>query len=393
MANEISIAEVLEIPKNRTKYGEGSVNQRGTRWQISYYDNEGRRRRESYRTEAKARKALSTKLTLKEAGKLDAAEIRTTIDTIAKLYLDDRKGAKPKSHSWLKQTWENHLKPFFGGYLASRITTEKLIEYRNERLEAGASPTTVNKELTILRAIFNHGFGDYTPPKVSRVPKFPERLKEPSPRSGFLTDEQYDALQEHAKELWLRALLAVAYTYGFRRAELVGRPQRKQSPMLVAQIDLRHRTINLDPDKTKNKEGRVVKMTQEVYDLLKLCVEGKEADDAVFTWSDGTPVKDFRETWKKLTKAAGVPNVLLHDLRRSAARNLLRAGVNRDVAKRITGHKTDSMFSRYNIVAENDLAEAAEKLELRRSKPTSSDQQTESGENGRKMVTTSQSDS
>ena len=78
-------------------------------------------------------------------------------------------------------------------------------------------------------------------------------------------------------------------------------------------------------------------------------------------------------TWKTLTKEAGVQNFLLHDFRRSAARNLLRAGVNRDVAKRITGHKTDSMFSRYNIVAENDLAEAAEKLESRR--------------NGRKTVT------
>ncbi len=79
--------------------------------------------------------------------------------------------------------------------LASRITTERLIEYRNERLKAEASPTSVNKELTILRAMFNHGLEDYTPPKVYRVPKFPERLKEPPPRQGFLTDEQYDALQ------------------------------------------------------------------------------------------------------------------------------------------------------------------------------------------------------
>ena len=384
-----TVADVLEIPKRKGEYGQGSIRQRGNRWQISFYDHEGRRRRESYSTENKARKALQTKLTLKEAGKLDAAEVRITIDTIAKLYLADRAGAAPKSHSWLKQTWETHLEPFFGGFIASRITTEKLIDYRNARLETGASPTTVNKELTILRAIFNHGLQDYTPPKVSRVPKFPERLKEPPPRQGSLSDEQYDKLQEHCKETWLRAMLAVAYTYGFRRAELVGRPQRNQPPMLVSQIDLTHRTISLDPGKTKSNEGRVVKMTQEVYDLLKFCVEGKKPSDPVFTWSDGRPVKDFRETWKQLTKAAGVPNVLLHDFRRSAARNLLRAGVNRDVAKRITGHKTDSMFSRYNIVTENDLAEAADKLELRRSKPTNGNQETEVGQIGRKLVTTS----
>src|SRR3984957_16016451 len=124
-----------------------------SRWQISYYDNEGRRRRESYRTEAKARKALKTKLTLKEVGKLDVAETRTTIDTIAKLYLPARAGAAPKSHSWLTQTWESHLKPFFGGYLPSRITTEKLIEYRNERLEAEARNTAVDNDLSSMSVI------------------------------------------------------------------------------------------------------------------------------------------------------------------------------------------------------------------------------------------------
>jgi integrase len=288
------------------------------------------------------------------------------------LYLADRAGAAPKSHSWLKQVWEIHLKPFFGGYLASRITTEKLIEYRNDRLGAGASPTTVNKELTILRAIFHHGLEDYTPPKIALVPKFPERLKEPPPRQGFLTDEQYDALQAHARYPWLKALLAVAYTFGFRRAELVGRPQRNQRPMLVKQIDLKNRTIHLLAGQTKNDEGRVVKMTDEVYDCLRVCVEGKEPDDAVFTWEDGSPVKDFRSSWAKMTEAASV-SVLLHDFRRSAARNLIRSGVSQEVAKKITGHKTDSMFSRYNIVAENDLAEAAAKLDARR--------------NGRKTVT------
>jgi integrase len=122
-----------------------------------------------------------------------------------------------------------------------------------------------------------------------------------------------------------------------------------------------------------------VKMTQEVYDLLRVCVEGKEPTDALFTWGSGKPVKDVRETWSQLTESAGVPKLLLHDFRRSAARNPLQAGVNRDVAKRITGHKRDSMFSRYNIVVEADLAEAAEKLE--------------SGRNGRSTDTTSETTS
>ena len=161
----------------------------------------------------------------------------------------------------------------------------------------------------------------------------------------------------------------MAYTFGFRRAELVGRPQRNHPPMRVKQVDLQNRTIHLFAGETKNDEGRVVKMTDEVYNHLRVCVEGKSPEDAVFTWPDGRPVKDFRGSWDKVTKAAGV-SILLHDFRRSAARNLIRSGVSQDVAKRVTGHKTDSMFSRYNIVAENDLAEAAVKLEARRKKVT-----------------------
>jgi hypothetical protein len=114
------VAEVLEIPKAKGKYGQGSIIQRGNRWQISFYDNEGRRRRESFSTEAKAEKALRQKLVLKETGKLDEVESRITVDTLADLYLADRKGAAPKSVAWLESVWTLHLKPVFGGFKASR---------------------------------------------------------------------------------------------------------------------------------------------------------------------------------------------------------------------------------------------------------------------------------
>jgi integrase len=224
----------------------------------------------------------------------------------------------------------------------------------------------VNKELTILRAMLNHAFKAYTPPKILHVPRFPEKMKEPNPRQGFVTDEQYDALQANCKHQWLRALLAIAYTFGFRKGELVGRVQRNQPEMKVSQINLKNRTIHLWAGTTKNEQGRTVKMTDEVYNLLCECVRDKKPDDAVFTWATGKPVKDFRGAWSEMTKAAGLPSLLPHDFRRSAARNLLCAGVSRDVAKRVTDHLTDSMFSRYNIVAETDLADAADKLEARR---------------------------
>lgn len=164
----------------------------------------------------------------------------------------------------------------------------------------------MNRELTILRAMFYHGFDDYTPPKVSRVPKFPEK--------------------------------AIAYNFGFRRAELLG--------LRVDQIDLQNRTISLWTGETKSGQGRKVVMTQEVLQLVKPQIDGKQPKDFVFTWPNGDPVLDFRGAWGKMCASAGV-SVLLHDFRRSAVRNMTRAGISREVAKKISGHLTDSIFSRY----------------------------------------------
>lgn len=104
--------------------------------------------------------------------------------------------------------------------------------------------------------------------------------------------------------------------------------------------------------------------TQNVYALLSQCVSGKNPDDHVFTWDNGKPVKDLRETWRNACVAAGVPKLLFHDLRRTAARNLRRAGVAEGVIMKIGGWKTRSVFERYAIVSQTDISEAMRKLEV-----------------------------
>jgi integrase len=246
--------------------------------------------------------------------------------------------------------------PFFGKMRAVNVGTDLINNYVEHRQARGAENATTNRELAMLRRAFNLGYRS-TPRKVSQVPNFP-RLKENPPRKGFMDDARYRVLCEHATEPWLRALLATAYTFGFRKAELLN--------MRVRQIDLLERTIVLDPGTTKNDDGPTAKMTDEVHGLLLACVRGKESDEFVFTWEGGEPVRDFRDRRDKLTKAAKLDGLLLHDLRRSAVRNLVRAGVTERVAMMISGHKTRAIFDRYNIVSEADLAEAAKKLERSR---------------------------
>lgn len=136
--------------------------------------------------------------------------------------------------------------------------------------------------------------------------------------------------------------------------------------MRVQQIDLKTRTISLLPGETKNDRGLKVIMTEEVFQLLKELGRGKKPNDAVFTWSSGKdsgkPILDFRGSWERITNAAGV-SVLFHDFRRTAVRNMVRAKISKHVAKRISGHSTDSVFDRYDIVDERDLEDATRKLE------------------------------
>jgi len=133
--------------------------------------------------------------------------------------------------------------------------------------------------------------------------------------------------------------------------------------MRVDQVDLLNRAITLDPGATKNGEGRIVKLTSETYELVKQCMFSRSPSDFLISRSNGQPIKEFRGAWKRLTETAKLPGLLFHDLRRSAVRNMVRRGVPEVVAMRISGHKTRSVFDRYNIVNEADLIDAANRIE------------------------------
>jgi integrase len=160
---------------------------------------------------------------------------------------------------------------------------------------------------------------------------------------------------EIRREAWLRAMFETGYTYGWRHEELVA--------LRVRQVNLVAGTIRLEPGTTKNAEGREVGMTVPVRMLLTQCVHGKSQDDYVFTRENGKPVRDFRGAWARTCEAAKVQGLLFHDLRRTAARNLRRAGVAEGVIMKIGGWKTRSVFERYAIVSQSDIRDAMTKLE------------------------------
>jgi integrase len=216
---------------------------------------------------------------------------------------------------------------------------------------------------------------------VTRIPVI-RHLKENPPRTGFVEDAEYKLLITHSEELWLRALLAIGYTYGFRESELLS--------LQASQVNLSERTITLNVGETKSDDGRIVGMTAEVHQLLNQLLIGKGASDFVFTRPDGTRVRDFRGAWWNLCKRAGLgkreknkdgkerwQGLLFHDLRRSAVRNLVRSGVPERIAMAISGHKTRSVFDRYNIVNPKDMHDAAKLIEEARQQRSATTSATE----------------
>jgi hypothetical protein len=124
-------------------------------------------------------------------------------------------------------------------------------------------------------------------------------------------------------------------------------------------------------------------ITFDMRPLLEACIFGKSDGHYVFTLPSGAPVREdnFRTAWSKLTEAHNVgsfvelkvgkrtvtkwkPSLLVHDFRRSAVRNFIQSGVSQAVAMTISGHATDSVFRRYQIVSEADIIAAGKKISL-----------------------------
>jgi len=145
--------------------------------------------------------------------------------------------------------------------------------------------------------------------------------------------------------------------------------------------DLTGRVIRLRPERAKNKHGLVLPLTGELLAVIERAAARRRLDCVYVFYIDGKPIGDFRKAWHTACVATGLgrweptgiltsdgrPEVvhhglILHDFRRTGARNLVRAGVPDAVAMRLTGHKTRSIFDRYNIVSESDLLAPSERL-------------------------------
>jgi integrase len=384
-----STKEKLQMEKQEKRArGSGSIFQNGSAvWWIKFYSNGIGRRESSHSTDHKVAEKLLKRRLAETETKTYVPRENIRIDELVADVVSDYRVNGQKSISNVERRWKLHLMPFFTRVRAGDLTTDRVRQYINSRLAESAEAATINRELSLLKRAFNLA-RECTPPKVKIVPHIP-MLNESNVRCGFVESSGHARLAKECARagLWMRALLECGYSYGGRHEELLG--------LRVRHVDLLAGSIRLDPGTTKNDQGREVSMTQAVRVLLTECVRGKQPEDHVFTRESGQPVRNFRKRWAKVCTAAGLGELvcpkcdqsvnaerhcaacgldwksgdlkyvglIFHDMRITAARNMVRAGVSEKVAMTITGHKTRSVFDRYNIVAPSDLRDAAHKLE------------------------------
>jgi integrase len=127
-------------------------------------------------------------------------------------------------------------------------------------------------------------------------------------------------------------------------------------------VDMKAGVIRLPQALSKNKDSRVLVLSGVLMELIEKRWQLRVLGCPYVFHVNGQRLRNWRRTWHTACKKAGLDGTYFHDLRRTVVRNLVRAGVSDKVAMSITGHKTRSVFDRYNIVSEDDLRSTSETL-------------------------------
>ena len=272
-----------------------------------------------------------------------------TLQQLADGYLDDYQLHEFRSLNTAGGRVANLLR-FFGPHRpAARLTTVLIRQYQQHRRHQGAAAATVNRETSalsrMLRLAVQLGLLD-------GMPVFPNRLAEQGPRQGFFEHAEYLRVRSFLPEPY-QDFLDFIYYSGWRTHEVWG--------LHWDEVDLAGGVIRLPPARSKTRMGRVLPISTPLAEVLTRRLARRGVGVRVFS-RDHVTVRAWRRAWPDACRTAGVPGKLLHDCRRTAARNLVRAGIPERVAMTLTGHKTRCVFDRYNIVNERELAEAGERL-------------------------------
>jgi integrase len=343
----------------------GSIYQRGKFWWIKYYS----KGKPVYESSQSARVEDAERLLKKRLGEMatgafrGVAPERTTLNQLFDLVVEDYREKDQRSTADVLSRLKLHLRPKLGSLRTPNFGTSALKQYittrKQEKTRLGGPPenASINRELSILTRAFTLGYR-HEPPLVLHIPAI-EKLPEDNVRTGFLEKADYGRLLEELPA-YLQLALVLGYHTGCRVGELVG--------LQWTDIDLDgpEPTFTIPAHLAKNRRHRTIPIYGDMVSVMRRQKAERDEKYPALEWlfHDGTGkrLKTFAKAWASAHKRAGLDKRLFHDLRRSAIRNMVRAGIPEKLAMAISGHKTRHVFDRYNIVTDKDLANAGSML-------------------------------
>ncbi len=345
--------------------GQGGVYRRGDVWWIRY-SHRGQKHRESSES---TRRSDAVSLLQKRLGEIHGGRFApagkvTTVATILELVVEDYKAQGRRSLARCEFAVDD-LTDALGDTRARDLTYSELNAYAANRRAKGWRPATIATNLAILRR-------GYTLARKAGLcaarPEFPV-IAVDNARQGFFERADFEKLRAQLRTETARNISTFAYLTGWRtKSEIL--------PLTWDRVDFTAGVVRLDVRQSKNKDGRTFPFDAmpelcEVLGRQKLAADAFEAMHGwrpvhVFFHRDGPhagrPATTLQKAWEQARERAGMADKILHDFRRTAVRNLVRAGVSESVAMKLCGHKTRKVFDRYSIVSERDLREGVAKL-------------------------------
>jgi integrase len=282
------------------------------------------------------------------------AKSKATIGDLVELAVKEQRALRRRSSGIVEARARKNVIPQLGNLLAHDLSLSRIWDYVESRRSDGAADATINRELSIVRRGLKLGIQEKIIDTAIKVPKLDESS---NVRQGFLEHDEYKRLYAELPD-GINLLLVVGYYLGNRLGELRN--------LKWSHVDLDGDEIHIPAALAKNKRARTVP----IYGEMKGILEAAKAYRNEW-WPDrdwvfirrGKRIGGHLTGWREACARAGVPELRFHDLRRSAVRNMERAGIPRSVAMSITGHETDAMYRRYAIVAAADKRVAKERLE------------------------------
>lgn len=332
--------------------GFGSVRKRkGSRFWWVFYCVGGRERGESSKSLRKEDAKELLRMRLEEHRLVPGLLARTTVGQVLDDHLSDCELRGVRAMVVIRRS-ATLVREFCGHQEARSLDARRVHELQEHLRGRGFAPATVNQIAGVLKTALRHAARTG---RIGIVPEFPRRLREANARQGFLEHRDYLAILERLPD-WAAHVFSFAYFSGWRKMEIL--------TLRWDEVDFDGGMIRLDRARSKTGETRLLPIRGEIRSILERRIGLRVLGLPWVFHRDGRRVQPttFRKYFSRATEGAGRPEVILHDTRRTTVRNLVRSGVPERVAMQLTGHKSRAVFERYNIVSEDELGVAAEKL-------------------------------